>query len=519
MDTTAIGERAYRLRWWTLVVIAISVLIVVIDSSIVNIALPTLQRELGTSMAELQWIINSYIMSFAVLMLLMGSLGDRYGRARMLQAGILAFGGASLGAALAGSGTQLIVWRAIMGIGAAMILPTTLAIITNVFPREERGKAIGAWAAMNAIGVALGPIVGGLIVDSLDWNWIFLINLPIAAVALTAGWSLIPDSRDLHARKADYPGTVLSCLALAALVFGLIQGDGWGWTHSAVVGSLAASVLLTAAFVLWERHTRHPMLEVGFFRSARFSAGLAGVSLTGLGMIGVVFGLTLYMQLVNGYTALETGIRFLPLALGMFMGAGSADILDKRFGTKSVMALGFGGLVTVLALTSLWQVDTPYWQIGSLFFGFGFFLGYIVAPATDAVMGALPEAKAGVGSAMNAVSRLVAGSIGVASLVAALNGVYSSSFRDSASTIAGLPQELVEAASDSVGTALAIAEQLPPEAGAAVAQAARQSFMDGWHAMAYAIIVISAFGALVVLRYMPQKHGSVPGSADSASGD
>ncbi len=510
MDKAAVGERAYRLRWWTLVVIAISVLIVVIDSSIVNIALPTLQRELGTTLSELQWIINAYIMSFAVLMLLMGSLGDRYGRAPMLQAGIIVFAGASLGAAFTGSGTQLIIWRAIMGIGGAMILPTTLAIVTNVFPREERGKAIGAWAGMNAIGVALGPIIGGAIIDKLDWNWIFLINLPIAVVALTAGWFLIPNSRDPYAKRADYPGTALSCMALAALVFGLIQGDGWGWTHGAVVGSLAASVVLIAIFILWERHTDHPMLEVGFFRSARFSAGLAGVSLTGLGMMGIVFGLTLYMQLVNGYTALETGVRFLPLALGMFIGAGSADLLDKRFGTKSVMGLGFAGLIAVVTLTSFWEVDTAFWQIGALFFGFGFFLGYIVAPATDAVMGALPEAKAGVGSAMNAVSRMVAGSIGIAFLVAVLNGIYSSSFKDAASAIAGLPAEVVEAASDSVGAALVVAQQLPPETGAAVAQAARESFMDGWQTMAYAIIGISVLGALVVMKYMPQKHEPIP---------
>ena len=259
------------------------------------------------------------------------------------------------------------------------------------------------------------------------------------------------------------------------------------------------------------------MLEIELFRSRRFSAGLAGVSLTGLGMMGIVFGLTLYMQLVNGYTALETGVRFVPLALGMFIGAGSADLLDKRFGTKSVMMLGFAGLTAVVALTSFWEVDTAFWQIGALFFGFGFFLGYIVAPATDAVMGALPEAKAGVGSAMNAVSRLVAGSIGIASLVAVLNGIYSSSFKDAASAIAGLPAEMVEAASDSVGAALLVAQQLPPETGAAVAQAARESFMDGWQAMAYVIIGTSVLGALVVLKYMPQKHEPLPATPEDTN--
>lgn len=514
MDLLLTGSRAYRMRWWTLVVIAVSVLIVVIDSSIVNIALPTLQRELGTTMSELQWIVSAYIMAFAAMMLTMGALGDRLGRARMLHAGIVIFGGASLAAAFASTGGQLIIWRAIMGIGGAMILPATLAILTNVFPREERGKAIGVWAGLNGIGIALGPIIGGLIIDELQWNWIFLVNIPIAVVALTAGWFLVPDSRDPNPKRLDPQGTVLSAAALSALVFGLIQGGNWGWTDGAVIGSLAGSVALMALFALWERHTTHPMLEIGFFRSARFSVGVGAVSMMALALVGMTFALTLYMQFVNGYGALETGIRFVPLALGIFMGAGSADKLVSRLGTTRVIVTGFAGTAVIGALASFWEVNTAYWQIGAMFFGLGFFLGYIAAPATDAVMGALPEARAGVGSAMNTVSRLVAGSIGVAALGAVLSTIYSSSFERAASAIAGLPADVAEAASDSVGAAVTIAAKLPPGLGDAVARAARESFMDGWQIMAFFTCGMSVIAALLILRFMPPRHEALPAETD-----
>ncbi|MFC1994222.1 MFS transporter [Chloroflexota bacterium] len=497
------------MRWWTLVVIAISVLIVVLDSTIVNIALPTLQREINTTMSELQWIISAYIMSFAALLLTMGALGDRIGRAKMLQSGIIVFAGASLGATFANSGGQLILWRTIMGIGGAMILPATLAIITNVFPREERGKAIGVWAGLNGIGIALGPIIGGLIIESFEWNWIFLINIPIAAVALVAGWFLVPNSCDPNPKRLDFPGTILSAAALSSLIFGLIQGGNWGWTNPVVMGSLVGSIVLTALFVVWERHTTHPMLEIGVFRCRRFSVGVGAVSVMALAMIGLTFGLTLYMQFVNGYTALETGLRFVPLALGIFIGAGSSDKIVLRLGTTRVIVIGFIGTAVTAALASFWQVDTAYWQLGLIIFGIGFSLGYIAAPATDAVMGALSESRAGIGSAMNTASRMVAGSIGVAVLGSVLSTIYSTSFAKAASAIAGLPVEIAEAASDSVGVAVTIAGQLPPSVGDALALAAKESFMDAWQVVAFFTCGISVIGAIFVLKFMPPWHESL----------
>lgn len=506
MEPGSTAKRAYSMRWWTLIVIAVSVLIVVIDASIVNIALPTLQRELNATGTELQWIINAYIMVFASLMLTTGTLGDRLGRKRILQVGILLFAAASLAAAFSASALQLIAWRAVMGIGGAMILPATLAIITNVFPVEERGKAIGVWAGLNGIGIALGPIIGGAIIDKAGWNWIFLINLPIAAIALTAGWFLIPESRDPRPKRADWPGTVLSALALANLVFGLIKGSDWGWTHPIVVMTLCWSIVLITMFVRWERYTKHPMMELGFFRNPRFSAGVGAVSITALGQIGITFGLTLYMQFVQGYTALETGIRFVPLAVGIMMGAGSSYKLVKFLGTTRVIGLGFILLTATVIVAALWQVDTAYWQVGAVFFGLGFFLGYIAAPATDAIMSALPEARAGIGSAMNSVSRMVAGALGIAIIGSVLNSVYRSSFDDAASTIPTLPPDVASAARDSVGAAVTIADKLPPALGEPLAAVARESFMDAWQVMAIVSGYIAITGAFFVFKYMPARR-------------
>ncbi len=502
-------EKAYPLRWWTLLTISVSVIVIVLDTSILNVALPTLQKELSISGAGLQWILNIYMMAFAALMLTSGALGDRLGRARMLQAGIAVFALGSLAASFATTSGQLIAWRAVMGVGGAMILPATLAIITNLFPSAERPKAIGVWAGINGIGVALGPIIGGLILDNLSWHWIFLVNLPVAAVALVMGWFFVPDSQDTNPKRLDLLGTFLSALVLGALVYGLINGSVRGWTDPWVLGTLAGAVAAGTAFVLWERHVPYPMLEMGFFKNPRFSAGVLAVSIMALALIGINYSLTLYMQFVNGYTPLQAGVRFVPVALGILFGAGSAGRLVGRLGTKRVMVSGFLGTIAMVFLAYFWQVGTPYWQIGLIFFGYAFCLGYIAAPAADAIMGALPKARAGIGSAMNSVSRMVAGSIGVAALGSALNSIYTASF-DKAAAGLPLPAEAVAAARDSVGAAVAVAGRLPAEVGNTLAALGKQSFMDGFHTMVLISCVICAAGCLLVALAMPARAREEP---------
>ena len=519
MNTLPEQTKIYRQRWMTLTVVSLSVLIIVIDSTIVNVALPTLQRELNATGTQLQWIVNAYIMVFGALMLTTGTLGDRLGRKYILQAGILLFGAASIGASFAITGTHLIIWRIIMGIGGAMILPATLAIITNVFPREERGRAIGTWAGLNAIGIALGPIIGGLLVENYNWNIIFLINIPISLLALLGGIIYIPNSRDLNPRRIDVPGTMLSIIGLGGIVFGLIQGSNWGWTDAGVITALAGGTIFITAFLLWENHTDHPMLAINFFRKALFSTGIGAVSLMAFAQTGITFGLTLYMQFVNGYSALETGVRFIPLALGLFIGAGSSDRIVKALGLRNVLIIGFVASAAFLTLTAFWDVQTAYWIIGLATFGIGFSLGYIAAPATNAIMGALPDAQSGVGSAMASVCRMVAGSIGVAVMGSILGTVYASSFTNAAASVAGLSPQIIKSASDSVGTAIIISQQLPSDIAQTVASIARTSFMDGWKIMALASCAISVVAAVMIFRFMPARAGSVKETTEPENTD
>ncbi len=499
-------SRIYKRRWWTLAALSLSLLIVVIDTSILNVALPTLQRELDASGTQLQWMVDAYILVFAAMLLPMGSLGDRLGRAHVLRAGMLIFVAASLGAVFSQSASQLIAARAVMGMSAAMIMPSTLAIIMNVFPREERGKAIGVWAAVSGAGIALGPILGGLLIEYFNWGAIFFVNVPIIVVALIAGRFLVPNSRDPHPRRFDLPGTILSASALSILVFGLIEGGDLGWTHPVVGASLAAAVVVGILFVAWERHTANPLLDIRLFRSLRFSAGAGSITLLVFGQFGMVFGLTQYMQFVLDYSALETGIRFLPLAAGIAIGSGMSHRMVRRLGTTRVMVQGFLGFTVTVALASFWQIDTPYWTLGLIFFLWGLSMGNIIAPAVDSVLGAVPKARSGVGSAINSVSVQVGGAIGVATLGSVLVSVYSSSVAPAIASISMLPVELADAARDSVGAAIIIAGTLPEGVGDVLALAARESFMDAWQVMALVVCGIGVVAAVFVRRFMPPRH-------------
>ena len=504
--------RIYRRRWWTLATIAVTILVVVLDATVMNVALPTIQRELSATNSQLLWMVNAYTLMFGALMLTTGALGDRFGRAKILQAGVAVFGLSSIGAYLAGSATTLIIWRIFMGTGAAMIIPATLAIVTNIFPEKERGKAIGIWIGLNSVGIALGPIIGGALVQHFNWNSIFLINIPVAVIALILGWFLIPDSRDRTPRKLDIVGNILSLAGLSALMYGLINGGSKGWTNPQVLGPLIGSVVIILIFVLWERRVTQPLLEIGFFRNARFSAGIGLLVIIGLGLNGFQYVLTYYMQFVKGYNALGTGLRYLPLAIGMLLGAVTADMLVKRLGTKWVMVLGFVGTTIMFVFISRFRIDSPFLELGMELFFFSVFLGYVMAPVADVIIGALPKAKAGIGSATLTVFRMVAGAIGVAALGAIIGSIYTSNFVKSAASISGLPAALSQKAGDSIGMALGIAKsgQLSPAVASSLAQTARQSFMDGWQTMAIICCVIFVVGVIVVLKFMPARHEPVP---------
>ena len=504
---TTTQSRKYRLRWWTLGVISLGLLAIMMDEMILNVALPTLQRELGASASGLQWMVNSYLLAFGALLLMMGGLSDRFGRARMLQIGLIVFGLSSVAAAFAGSAMQLIGARALMGAGAAMIMPATLAIIVDVFDAEERARAIAIWAALAGIGLALGPLLGGLLLSYFWWGSVFLVNVPIVGVALVAGWYLVPESRDPEAKPLDILGTLLSASAISALVYVIIAGPDAGWTSPLIWVPAAVGLFLGIGFVIHEMRTQYPLLDFAFFRQRRFSTGAVAISLMFLNTTGMLFGMPQYLQFVQGYSPLEAGIRLLPVAAGMMIGAMGSEPLVRRFGTTKVVAGGLLLLAATLSSVLLWELNTAYWVIGITVAVVGFGAGAVMAPATEAIMGAVPRGKVAVGSAVNDVTRTVSAALGVAVIGSTMYSLYSSRVADA---LVGLPAEAATAAKDSLGAALQIAASLPGEAGAALSAAARQAFTDGFGVAMLVGAVSSLVGAVLVAKFMPARQEPLP---------
>ncbi len=510
---------AYARRWWVLGVLVLCVLVIGLDNMVLNVAIPTLQGELEATSSELIWMVDAYIVVFASLLLAAGSLGDRFGRRRAMILGLAAFGVASLAAAYAADATQLIAARAVMGAGAAFIATASLSIVSNVFPRDERGRAIGIWAGFNALGIAAGPVIGGVLLEHFWWGSVFLVNLPIVALALVATAILLTESRDPSVQPLDLPGLGLSAVAVSTLVYALIEASGRGWTDEVILSCFAAAVVSGALFFLRETRTRAPMLQLGLFRSRRFSMGVLAASLASFALFGLTFGLTQLLQFVQGYTPLQAGLRLLPVSLGILVGAGNADRVVRRLGSARVIAAGLVVLAVSLASIALWTPDTGYWTIGSTMFVLALGMGSVMAPAVDAIMGGVPEAKAGVGSAMNSVTRMVAGAFGAAIIGSVMYTAYGEKVSDA---VAALPPELAEPAENSVGAAVQIAASLPAEAGARLAAAAGSAFTD---AMGLAVLIgaaVALVGAPVVLRFMPAHHEPVEGEGATApceSGD
>jgi EmrB/QacA subfamily drug resistance transporter len=492
----------YARRWKTLGVLSLSLVIIGLDNTILNVALPTLQHEFSASASKLQWMVDSYLLVFAGLLLVFGTLGDRFGRKLALQAGVSIFGLASLGALVADSADQVIVVRAAMGIGAALIMPATLSIIANLFVGEERGKAIAIWAALAAVGIGLGPLTGGLLLEWFDWSAVFMVNVPFAAAALLLGIRYVPESRDPHPGSFDLLGAALSTAGFSILVYAIIEAPERGWTSGLVLGSLAASVALLGSFLWWERRIEEPMLDLGFFRSARFSVGTAAVSVAFFALLGAIFALTQYLQFAHGYSAIEAGAIMTPIALGLMMGAGSSSKAVRRLGVARVVATGLTGLAVLLALTLLWESDTSALALVAWFFGLAFAMGWVMAPATDAVVGAVSAAKSGVASATNTVARMVGGALGVAVIGSLISSLYSN---DVEGSLGPLPPHAQAAAEDSVGAASAIAAQLSPDAASSVLATTGDAFTQAMGIGLSVAAALAAATALVVARFLPAR--------------
>ncbi len=491
-------------RWWTLGVLCFSLLIIGMDNTILNVALPTIQRDLGASASQLQWIVDAYTIVYASILLTTGSLGDRFGRKGALSVGLVIFGVGSVASAFATTAGALIAFRALAGIGGALIMPATLSILTNVFPAEERGRAIGVWAGVSGIGIVVGPLAGGWLLEHFWWGSVFFINVPIVLVALAAGRVLVPTSKDPSAPRLDLAGTVLASGGLGALLYGIIEAPALGWGDQKVVTGFIVGAVLLAAFVAWEMRSDHPMLEVRFFRNPRFSAANIAVTLVFFAMFGSMYFLTQYLQYVLGYSAMSAGAALIPLAVVMMVAAPNSARLTTWFGTKLVVAGGLTIVAGALALLSRAHVDSPYAFIAVVLGLLGLGMSIAMAPATESIMGSLPKEKAGVGSAMNDTTRQVGGALGVAVLGSLTSASYHASMAGSPA-LAGLPAQAQAAAHDSIGGAVTVGRLLPGSAGAQLVHDASQSFV---HAMTSTVVVgaaIALVGALVALLFLPAR--------------
>lgn len=497
MHPDTINPAAYARRWKTLAVLALSLLIIGLDNTVLNVALPTLQTHFSASGSTLQWIVDSYLLAFAGLLLTLGTLGDRFGRKRALQGGLVLFGVASVLAVFARNADQLIALRAAMGVAGAMIMPATLSVIMDIFPREERGKAIGIWSAIAGVGIGLGPFVGGLLLEWFAWNSVFWLNVPIVVFALVAGAALVPESRDPRPGAFDLTGAALSIATLVTLVYGIIEATPRGWTDSLVLACFAAAAVFAVAFVWWERRVAAPMLPLAFFSNPRFSVASGGIGLVFFALMGSVFAFTQYLQFAHGFSALEAGAAMLPLAVGLVVGSGASNKLAERLGRARVIAGGLFGVALVLSTSLAWTTDMSPVLLCLVTFGLALSMGLAMAPATESVMSAVPEAKAGVGSAMSDVTRQVGGALGVAVIGSTIGSAY-------ANDMVGAPG----AAGDSIGAADAVAAQLGGSTGAELATRAGQAFTDALGIGLAAAAVVALVGALLVLLRLP--NGPTP---------
>ncbi len=496
-----------RHRWGALVVLCTAALVVNVDNTILNVALPTLVRDLHASSSQLEWIVDSYAMVFAGLLLVGGSLADRFGRKRFFLLGLAVFALGSVGAARSGSVHVLIAFRAVMGAGAALTIPSSLSIINDVFrdPRE-RARAIGAWGGTIGLGIAIGPIAGGLLLARFWWGSIFLVNVPIIIGALGAAILVVPDSKTPAADRPDPVGATLSVAGLGLLLWAIIEAPtvGWGSPHVVVVG--VASLAVLGAFVTWEARCRHPMLKLAFFSERRFSIALAAESLGTFGLLGALFLQTQFLQFDLGNTPLEAGLRILPMAGMLVIAAVVSPVVARLVGVKvtvaGALAVIGGGLWQISATAS---VTTTYRDVvpGLLLVGLG--AGLLIPTATNSVVGSVPRGDSGMGSATHAVALQVGGALGVA----VIGSVTATRYQDHmAAALAGrhVPSAVANSILGSLGGGLAVAARVGGATGALLAHTARVAFMSGLEVSLTVGTGVALCGALLVLVALPSRR-------------
>ncbi|GHC59329.1 MFS transporter [Streptomyces violaceochromogenes] len=511
-----VPEAVHRRRWAILGVLMLSLLIVVLDNSILNVAIKTISTPaptgLGATQSQLEWAINAYTLVFAGLLFTAGLLGDRLGRKKVLLGGLAVFGIGSALAAFSGSPGQLITFRAVMGLGAAFVMPATLAVLMNVFEREEQPKAIGIWAGGVGLAVAIGPITGGVLLAHFWWGSVFLVNVPIVLLAFALMLWLVPDSRDPNPGRVDPVGVVLSVVGLVLLVYGIIKGGQLAdFTDATVLATIGAGLAVLVAFVVFEKRSDHPSIDVTYFKSKVFSAAIAAVALVFFALMGVTFFSVFYTQSVRGYSPLQTGLLMLPLAAAQLIFAPRARLVVDRFGNWVTTTAGLVVIAAMLAAFATLDGDTPIWILEVIFFLMGAGMAHIMTPVSVVIMQALPREKAGSASALSNTFRQVGGALGIAVLGSVLSTAYRTGIEDK---LGVLPPALRHTAGESIEATLGVADELGPRGESLVAPA-YDAFLHAMHVTALWGAGVALIGAVVVALFLPGR----PPSPQQAQGD
>ncbi len=485
------NSRDYDRRWWTLGVLCVSLVMIVVANASLNVALPTLVKDLHAGSSSLQWIVDAYSLVFAGLLLTAGSLGDRYGRRLALNGGLLIFGGASGLAAFAHSSSQLIAARAVMGVGAALVMPATLSILAHVFPPAERRQAIAIWAGFAGVGAALGGVSSGWLLQHFWWGSIFLTNVVVVAIALIAGAILIPSANEDHEPSLDLVGALLSIAGLGSLVYAIIEAPGHGWLSTQTLAAFVIAAAVLFAFARWELHVAEPMLDLRFFRNPQFAAAASSITLVFFVMFGMIFVLTQYLQLVLGYSPLGAGVRMLPWAVVYMLSTRRSARFVERFGQRMVVSWGLVVVAAGLALLALSGLHANYPLLALSLVVSAAGMGMVTAPSTGAIIVSLPLNKAGVGSAVNDTTRELGGALGVAVLGSLLASLYRGDLPASA-----------HAASTSLGAGIDAAATLPGPAGLALAHAARVAYVHAFDITMLVAVGVALLAAALISRVL-----------------
>ncbi len=509
-------ELTSRRRLLILATVCLAAFAINLDTTIVNVALPDLGRQLGATTRDLQWIVDGYNLAFAGLVLTAGSLGDRFGRRPALLVGLAGFALSSAIGATVTSASALVAVRFVMGASAAIIFPTTLSIITNAFPdRGERAKAIGLWGAVTGLGVAVGPVTGGPLLSHFGWPSVFVALVPVALLALLATIAWVPESSAPAQARLDLPGLILSSAAIGVLVYTVIEAPGRGWSSTASLAGFAAASTLVAAFVAVERHRERPMIDVALFRTPAFSAASASVTVAFFALFGFIFLVTQYFQFMRGFGTLSTGVRILPVAVTLAIGSVGGIALAGRFGTRAVVSTGLVLLGSAFGWIALSSTFMPYDRIVGQMVLMGLGLGLTTAPATESILSVLPPAKAGVGSAVNDATREAGGTLGVAVLGSIFTSLYASHLTSTA--FGPLPHRVISGAQNSVAAALAAVHAHSGPGQQALLDGVHTSFMAGFHTacvVGAGICVAGAAGALL-LPGRNRQYGEGPAARPS----